>query len=184
MSGRVLNINFHGIGTPPQRVSDAERVVWVSQACLAEILDRAIEEPEIRLSFDDGNACDIDVAVPMLAERGLSAAFFLVSERLGKAGYVSANDICDMARAGMTVGSHGATHRPWRNLAPAELAQELTTSRATLEDHAGVPVASAACPFGAYDRRVLRAVRQAGYERLFTSDGGLASPDEWLQPRT
>jgi peptidoglycan/xylan/chitin deacetylase (PgdA/CDA1 family) len=184
MSQRVLNINFHGIGTPPDRISEAERAVWVPRSCLAEILDRATREPEIGLSFDDGNSSDVEVAVPMLLERGLTAAFFIVSDRLGEAGYVSPGDVAAIARAGMAVGSHGATHRPWRALDEAELGRELTRSRATLEDHAGAAVTSAACPFGVYDRRVLRAVRGAGYERIFTSDGGVAQADQWLQPRT
>ena len=36
----------------------------------------------------------------------------------------------------------------------------------------GEAVTETACPFGSYDRRVLRATRAAGYQRVFTSDGG------------
>ena len=42
----------------------------------------------------------------------------------------------------------------------------------------------AACPFGEYDRNVLNSLRQAGYRRVFTSDGGTASETRWLQART
>ncbi len=44
-------------------------------------------------------------------------------------------------------------------------------------------VTQAACPFGAYDRRVLRSLRGYGYERVFTSDGGRLRADRWLQAR-
>ena len=72
----------------------------------------------------------------------------------------------------MRIASHGLAHRPWRGLGATELAAELEGSRRLLEAAAGRPVTHAACPFGSYDRRVLHALREAGYERVFTSDGG------------
>jgi hypothetical protein len=39
-------------------------------------------------------------------------------------------------------------------------------------------------PFGAYDRRVLARLRQAGATRVYTSDGGGTRRDDWLQART
>ena len=42
----------------------------------------------------------------------------------------------------------------------------------------------AACPFGAYDRAVLSGLRRAGYRFVYTSDGGSAVKDQWLQART
>ena len=41
----------------------------------------------------------------------------------------------------------------------------------------------AACPFGSYDRRVLRALRRTGYRHVYTSDRGLARRGDWLQAR-
>ena len=57
-------------------------------------------------------------------------------------------------------------------------------ARERLEEAAGVRIEQAACPFGAYDRRSLAALRAAGYARVYTSDGGPANPAAWLQPRT
>jgi peptidoglycan/xylan/chitin deacetylase (PgdA/CDA1 family) len=45
-------------------------------------------------------------------------------------------------------------------------------------------ITEAACPFGSYDRRVLRALRAAGYRRVFTSDGGPHASGAWLSSRT
>ena len=41
-----------------------------------------------------------------------------------------------------------------------------------------------AIPFGSYDRHVLRWLRAVGVTRAYTSDGGRARPDAWLQART
>jgi hypothetical protein len=48
---------------------------------------------------------------------------------------------------------------------------------------AGVQVQAAACPFGAYDRHVLSALRYHRYAQVFTSDRRPARQGEWLQPR-
>ena len=44
-------------------------------------------------------------------------------------------------------------------------------------------VDTAACPFGSYDRTVLRGLRRAGYRHVYTSDGGIVSTGDWIQPR-
>jgi peptidoglycan/xylan/chitin deacetylase (PgdA/CDA1 family) len=75
-------------------------------------------------------------------------------------------------------------HRPWRGLDDSELRDELVVSKATLEDTVGARVTDAACPFGSYDRKVLRALKGSGYARVFTSDGGAAKSKDWLQART
>ena len=83
----------------------------------------------------------------------------------------------------MGVGSHGLRHQDWRRLSDDDLREELEGSRTVLGDLLGSPVEEAACPFGSYDRRVLRVARAAGYRRLYTSDGGAASTTWWLAPR-
>jgi hypothetical protein len=44
-------------------------------------------------------------------------------------------------------------------------------------------VESASCPFGDYDRRVLKELRRIGYRFIYTSDGGAATEAQWLRAR-
>jgi peptidoglycan/xylan/chitin deacetylase (PgdA/CDA1 family) len=74
-------------------------------------------------------------------------------------------------------------HRRWRGLDDRALAEELIDAKKALEQIVRAPVTQAACPFGAYDRRVLGALRRAGYERVCTSDRGTTRPDAWVQAR-
>ena len=83
----------------------------------------------------------------------------------------------------MTIGCHGLRHRSWRSLDDRQLRDELLVSRGIVEELAGHPVTHAACPFGSYDRRVLRSLHNYGYRRVFTSDRGTARSDAWLQAR-
>lgn len=184
MPARELILTFHGLGDAiPPRATAAERKVWVPVEWFGEIA-AALPRDGVALAFDDGNASDAELALPILRRLGRSARFFVLAGRIGAPGYLGASDIAALHTAGMTIGSHGLRHRDWRASADAELQDELAGSRRVLEDMLGVPVTEAACPFGSYDRRVLRALRRAGYRRVYNSDGGCSSPAAWLAPRT
>jgi peptidoglycan/xylan/chitin deacetylase (PgdA/CDA1 family) len=83
----------------------------------------------------------------------------------------------------MKIGSHGMYHRKWSELGERELDQEIVDSRDCLEQIIGARIVEAACPFGGYNRRVLRRLLASGYERVYTSDGGPARAESWIQPR-
>jgi peptidoglycan/xylan/chitin deacetylase (PgdA/CDA1 family) len=180
---RELIVTFHGLGDPPSAVSDSERKVWIPVDWLQAILD-ALPPDGVRLAFDDSNASDVDHALPALSRRGRRAQFFVLAGELGEPGRLAVEDVSRLLAAGMGIGSHGLHHRNWRAISDEELDRELVESRRELSRIADGEVAEAACPFGSYDRRVLRALREAGYKRAYTSDGGSSSPAGWLAART
>jgi peptidoglycan/xylan/chitin deacetylase (PgdA/CDA1 family) len=183
MSTRVLNFTFHGIGEPPVTIGDAERDVWVSEESFLTALDAICARLDTTISFDAGNASDLAIGLPALVERGVTGCFFVVAERIGAPGYLSAADLQALREAGMRIGLHGKRHRPWRGLPDDALDEEIVGAKQALETEIGASVSIAACPFGSYDRRVLRRLRSAGFERVFSSDGGWTSAEAWLQPR-
>lgn len=81
-----------------------------------------------------------------------------------------------------TLGAHGVTHRPWTRLGKEELRAELVTGREALARATGARVEFAAYPDGAWDARVVTAVRAARY-RAAVIVGGTASPDVLTLPR-
>lgn len=178
-----LILTFHGLGEAPNAVTHSERKVWVPVEWLEAIID-ALPRHGVGLAFDDGNASDVEQALPALVQRETTARFFPLTGRIGAAGYLRAEDISKLSAAGMAIGSHGCHHRDWRTLGDRELHEELAVSRRTLAGIVGNDITEAACPFGSYDRRVLRALHAAGYRRVFNSDGGTGSVGSWLSPRT
>ncbi|MBF8192260.1 polysaccharide deacetylase family protein [Nonomuraea sp. K274] len=180
----VTNLTVHGIGGTTREFDPGEDATWVSVEQFEQVVDAVAERPDVRVTFDDGNASDVEVALPRLLERGLKAEFFVLAGRLGEPGRLDADGVRELARAGMRVGSHGWAHRDWRTLDDGQVAEELAEAHTVLAELTGRPVSRVAIPFGSYDRRVLRRLRQAGITLAYTSDGGRASPDSWLQPRT
>jgi peptidoglycan/xylan/chitin deacetylase (PgdA/CDA1 family) len=181
--GEVLNLCFHGIGTPGRQLEPGEDSCWVGTEQFQALLETIAKYPWVDITFDDGNKSDVAIAMPNLLRLNLSATFFPIAARLDQPGSLTSADVRSLVRAGMTVGSHGMRHRSWPSVSGQELKEELRDAAVAIADAAGEPVKHVACPFGAYDRRVLSAVRRHGFSRLYTVDGGSARRDAWLQSR-
>lgn len=179
----VVNLTVHGIGATPRELGPDEAQVWVSVEQFEQVLDAVSSRSDVRLTFDDANVSDVDIALPLLAQRGLTAEFFILAGLLGEPGRLDRSGVRELSRAGMRIGSHGWAHRDWRRLAGGEVTEELTDAPRVLGELAGATVAAVSVPFGSYDRHVLRRLRRAGAARVYTSDGGRARPGSWLQPR-
>ncbi|MEU8398027.1 polysaccharide deacetylase family protein [Nonomuraea sp. NPDC048892] len=180
----VTNLTVHGIGGTTRELDRDEDQTWVSVEQFERVVDAVAGRPDVRLTFDDGNASDVEIALPRLLERGLEAEFFVLAGLLGEPGRLDAGGVRELIGTGMRVGSHGWAHRDWRTLDAAQAGEELTRACEVLGELTGTPVSRVAIPFGSYDRRVLRRLRRAGVTRAYTSDGGRARAGSWLQPRT
>ena len=181
---QVLNLSFHGIGRPIGRdFGPGERDFWAAHATFEAALDACRGRDDIHLSFDDGNWSDVEVALPALLARDLEATFFIVPSWLGEPGFMSKHDVKELVAAGMAIGNHGLQHRDWTTLTPDRLEHEVGQGRRLLEELTGTEISTLALPFGAYNDTVLDSLRRQGYEHVYTSDGGPADPEAWLQPR-
>jgi len=180
----AVNLALHGIGRPARQLDPGEDERWVTVEQFERVLDVVAERDDVHLTFDDGNESDVEIALPRLADRGLAAEFFPLAGRLGQRGYLDRDGLRELSRAGMEIGSHGWEPRDWRRLDDRHARRELTDAPKLLGDLCGRPVRRFSLPFGAYDRRVLARLKQAGATRVYTSDGGAARGDGWLQART
>lgn len=180
----VLNLNFHGVGAPRGRdFGEGEREFWATPSIFGATLDAVVGRDDLTLSFDDGNSTDVEIVLPALTERGLSATFFIVPGWLGNSGFITEADVRALAEHGMKIGNHGLAHRIWTELTPTQLSHEVSEGRRRLERLTGGDVNTLAIPYGAYDDAVLHVLAECGHEHVFTSDGGVADRDAWLQPR-
>lgn len=176
-----VNLTFHGVGVPRRPLTRSEEPYWIDPALFLAILDRV--DGSVTLTFDDGNISDLEHALPALVERRLHATFFLAVDLLDSPGYLRSDEVRSLVVGGMSIGLHGHGHRPWPALDADELRLELHDARLELERLSGAIIDVAACPFGRYNRKVLERLRKLGFRRVYTSDGGLAVAEAWLQPR-
>ncbi len=128
--------------------------------------------PAVALTFDDGHASDLESA-SFLRSQGLSALFFIATDHIGRAGYLTQTQVRQLHGLGMGIGSHSHHHVRLVQLADDQLRYELVTSKNVLESIVGEPVEHLSFPGGAYNGRVLDTARAAGYRYLLTSDWGI-----------
>jgi peptidoglycan/xylan/chitin deacetylase (PgdA/CDA1 family) len=181
--GLVLILTFHGVGPIRRELDEGEDAVWLATDSFERVLDAVAPRRDVLLTFDDANASDAEIVLPALLRKRRRARFFLPAARIGARGFLDRAGVRTLARAGMTIGSHGMHHCDWTRAGPEELREEVYGAKARLEAIVGARVDEAACPFGAYDQRSLRSLRDAGFRRVYTSDRGTARMASWLRPR-
>jgi peptidoglycan/xylan/chitin deacetylase (PgdA/CDA1 family) len=185
---RELILNFHGLGEAPASVNEQEKLYWWSTSSFARLLDLILDHsiranPQISITFDDGNESDALLALPELAKRQLKASFFVCAGRIGKPHYLDKSMIKDLLGSGMSVGSHGMYHRDWCVLGSKEMDEEIVDARKRIEDISQTAVTTVAIPFGSYNRRVLMRLMQEQWDCIYTSDRGTARPAAKFKPR-
>lgn len=139
----------------------------------------------VLITFDDGFAGVHHHALPVLARLRLRATLFAVSGWLsdGTGGGAGAPDTMldwrqarELAEAGVEIGAHSHTHPQLDQCDDATLRRELGHCRDVLTDRLGHPPVSFAYPYGYSDRRVRRAVREAGFTQALAVGNALAHP--------
>lgn len=101
---------------------------------------------------------------------------------LGRDLFLSWNDAKRLLEAGMSVGSHGHTHRQLSSLSEDEQRTELVESKRLLEEKLGRAVQTLAYPFGwtgTFTETTQRLAREAGYRLAFSASEGVNSARNW-----
>ncbi|CCG03677.1 polysaccharide deacetylase family protein [Blastococcus saxobsidens] len=121
----------------------------------------------VLLTFDDGSVTHHSVALPVLTELAFPAAFFPMTVVLGKPDWLSADQLRDLDRAGMTIGAHSWDHQRVDRLTGDQWAVQLDRPRAELAAILGHPVDLLAYPHGVWSPEALPRVEAAGYRAAF-----------------
>jgi len=124
---------------------------------------------ELALTFDDGHAGNYHYAYPLLAERKMAAVFFVTTNLIGRKKMMSWDQVREMADNGMSIQSHGVSHEPFETLSPAEIVEELSSSKKIIEDKTGQKVNTISLPHGSMHRTTLEKAEKSGYEFVCTS---------------
>lgn len=174
-------LTFHNIKDFDNR--DEENYYTLTKSEFIKILNILRSYQDVELTFDDGFLSHATIVGPALLNYGLKARFFVCWGLLGSPGYMSLYDVKDLFSSGMGIGNHGWIHRMWKDLNDKELNRELLDSKLELQSLLNAPIEEIAIPYGKYNRKVLKAIRNHGYKKIYTSDGGFAQPESLIQPR-
>lgn len=148
------------------------------------------------ITFDDGIRCCYDHALPVLADKKIPAAFFIVTDNTADESggeqrvckplhprlafsneYLTWQECRELVRAGMTIGSHTCSHRKLADADTDQVRRELEQSKQTIERKLAVPCRHFACPWGRVEKdfvldRDVSIARQVGYQSFLTTQRG------------
>jgi len=135
----------------------------------------------IILTFDDANQDNYTNAFPIMQKYGYTGVLYVPYDYIGVNGYLTVDNIKEMAASGWEVGSHTLSH-PMNFLAlePPALRAEIVNSRKELMSLLGLPILTFAYPFGNNSGAAVDYVHFAGYiagmgATGFTADQGLGN---------
>lgn len=159
--------------------------------------DRELPPRSLLLTFDDAYVDLLEVALPVLVERGIPAVVFAVAGRLGATNewdsrnrattldLLDADGLRALVAKGVEVGSHTTTHRRLDEVPAGEWEGELTGAADRLEAAGLSRPRTFSYPYGAWSPALAAAAREAGYRLAFTVDWGevAAGADPYALPR-
>ncbi len=130
-------------------------------------------DKSVCITFDDGCETDLISAAPVLKELGFVATSYITVEFLGKPGYMSQTQVRELHALGFEIGCHSLTHPYLTDVDDNRLHEETAGAKDMLEQIAGIRVDHFSCPGGRWDARVMRAVKQANFRTMATSQTGV-----------
>jgi peptidoglycan/xylan/chitin deacetylase (PgdA/CDA1 family) len=141
-----------------------------------------LPEKPVVLTFDDGYADAYTNAFPWLKWMGLGGTFSIVTGWIGQPGYLSAEQIKEMAGVGMEMVAHSVSHPDLGKESDPVVRDQLARSRGTLEGLLGQPILFFVYPAGEPFRsatkerqaQVVTMLQEAGYRGALTATWNLA----------
>lgn len=169
-----------------------EQMRWLAEQRLAVSLDDVLRfarggaelaNGSVLVTMDDGFSSVLSVAAPVLRRYGVPAVAYVTTNAIGNpdvdkgAGerFLTWEQVVELSASGVTIGSHGHTHRSMAKLDPDELRKEGRHSKELIEARLGSEVTSFAYPFGM--RRdespaTARILAECGYRSIFIAQHG------------
>jgi peptidoglycan/xylan/chitin deacetylase (PgdA/CDA1 family) len=184
---RVLT--YHAVGNPVD--GDINGIYTLTPGAFAAQIDRVVATAQhaglpivsftspvdngIAITFDDGYADLLSVVLPEMTQRQLPFHVFITADKLtsGDPRYLTTSNLQLLTQSTLvTVGAHGARHRPLTNLDDAQCLADLRASREQLSNVIGRDVDTMSYPFGLVNQAVRNNVAAAGFTKAASSKWG------------
>jgi peptidoglycan/xylan/chitin deacetylase (PgdA/CDA1 family) len=194
LAARVPVLMYHHVGETPPGADDIRAGLTVSEDKFREQMDylasngyHPVSEADlfkalfygdelpphaVMLTFDDGYEDNYRVAAPVLESHGFPATFFIITGSVGGGERMDWDQIRELDRKGMDIGSHTVSHPDLSIISLADAKEELQQSQKDIAEKLGHPVYWLSYPAGAYDPDVLALARESGYLLAVTTDPG------------
>ena len=127
----------------------------------------------IVLTFDDGYADNYHTMLPILEAHNMTAVVYVITNELGKKNYLKLDELKDMQRRGIEIGSHTADHLPLTSLDKDFQQRQIRESKIFLEWSGLATIYSLSYPNGEFNSELEEILREEEYLTAVTGEAGL-----------
>ncbi len=117
----------------------------------------------VAITFDDGYVEVYRIAWPLLRRFGFPATIFVTPSEVGLPGFATWDQVGEMARDGVALGSHTLHHTYLPLASEEQLVEEIVESKRVIEARTGAVVRYISYPVGGFTPLAIRVAREAGY---------------------
>ncbi len=132
-----------------------------------------LPEKPIVLTFDDGYEDNFKIMLPILERHGMTAVIYVITNELGKKNYLTLEELKEMQRRGIEIGSHTADHLPLTTLNAEIQLKQIRESKIFLEWSGLQTIYSLSYPNGAFNAEIEEILRREEYLTAVTGEAGL-----------
>lgn len=131
---------------------------------------RALQGKDVSFTFDDGGLSFITKAAPILEKYGFKGVFFISTKFIGTPGFLSVEQVKELAKRGHLVGSHSHSHPEiFTKLSKEDINKEWKTSFEILNSMLGDVELMLSIPNGYASKIVIEEAINCGYTEIYTS---------------
>ncbi len=127
------------------------------------------------LTFDDGYRDMYNNAYPILRSKNLKATFFLISQLMEGADYLTWEQAREMSGNPLvTIGDHTLSHRSLPALSEEDMKGEILSAKSIIESKLGTTINVFAYPYGSYTSRADKYLQEGGFVAAVTTEYGVS----------
>ncbi len=121
----------------------------------------------VLITFDDTRVDQYTAALPELNKHNFKAAFFIMTVSLGKPGYMSKEQVKQLADEGHTIGSHTYDHKNVKSYTVDDWVEQVQKPSQQLQTITGKPVEYFAYPFGLWNKDAIAKLKDHDFKGVF-----------------
>jgi peptidoglycan/xylan/chitin deacetylase (PgdA/CDA1 family) len=131
------------------------------------VYGKALPSKPMMLTFDDTRLDQYAVALPEMNKYGFKGVFFIMTVSLGRPGYMSKEQVKQLADEGNIIGSHTWDHHNVKKYTGDDWVIQIEKPSKQLEAITGKPVNYFAYPFGLWNKDAIVKLKEHGFKAVF-----------------
>ena len=127
----------------------------------------------IVLTFDDGYADNFTEMLPILEAHNMTAVIYVITNKIGQEGYLNLEQLKEMQKRGLEIGSHTADHIPIDTVSAHILNNQIHGSKQFLDWSGLETIYTFSYPNGAVSDKLIDYLKKENFLNAVTGEPGL-----------